>query len=58
MDRQSSEGGGGEGEEGEQGRGGGRRGRGAGDGGGIVDLIQNSKSCPPHYRSRKKSALY
>ena len=40
------------------GRGGGRRGRGAGDGGGIVDLIQNSRGCPPHYRSRKKSALY
>ena len=38
--------------------GGGRRGRGAGDGGGIVDLIQNSRGCPPHYRSRKKSALY
>ena len=47
MDRQSSEG-----------EGGGRRGRGAGDGGGIVDLIQNSRGCPPHYKSRKKSALY
>ena len=42
------------------GRGGGeeRRGRGAGVGGGIVDLIQNSRGCPPLHRSRKKSAMY
>ena len=35
-----------------------RRGRGGGDGGGIVHLIQNSRGCPPHSKSRKKSALY
>ena len=37
---------------------GGRGGRGEGVGGGMVYLMQNSRGCPPHYMSRKKSALY
>ena len=37
---------------------GGRGGRGEGVGGGMVYLTQNSRGCPPHYMSRKKSALY
>ena len=40
------------------GRAGGRGGRGEGVGGGMVYLMQNSRGCPPHYMSRKKSALY
>ena len=36
--------------------GGGGRGEGVGDG--MVYLMQNSRGCPPHYMSRKKSALY
>ena len=36
----------------------GRGGRGEGVGGGMVYLMQNSRGCPPHYMSRKKSALY
>ena len=35
-----------------------RGGRGEGVGGGMVYLMQNSRGCPPHYMSRKKSALY
>ena len=37
---------------------GGRGGRGEGVGGGMVYLMQNSRGCPPHYMSKKKSALY
>ena len=50
MDKHASEGGGGAGEE--------REDRGEGVGGGMIHLMQNSRGCPPHYMSRKKSALY
>ena len=49
MDKHASEGGGGEEE---------REDRWERVGGGMVHLMQNSRGCPPHYMSRKKSALY